>query len=84
MVYTLQLINADTNKVAKEVEYDDPDVILKLLHMAQTGVGKDCYFTDYEFVGLKSEYISNNVIDTDNGRIYQLFFKFELDKVRVI
>ena len=77
-------MNADNGKLIKEKDFDTPDKILWLLHLTQTKVDKECYFTDDDFVGVKSEYISNNVIDTDKGRIYQIYFKFEINRVKVI
>jgi hypothetical protein len=80
-MYTLQFCNAVTKTVIREESFKDIAPIAGIIKGAEgsKNLSDPIYIIDHSLRPLEAKYVSQSVIHTRTGSVYQLFFKINLE-----
>ena len=74
-MYKMQICNAHTQEVLREMDYDKPDYIFSLIESAEKNVGQETFIRDNQNRTLKAKYLTYLVMHAGRIIIYKIFFK---------
>ncbi|MGG1400570.1 hypothetical protein ABE288_22510 [Bacillus salipaludis] len=78
-MYKLQFINADTQEILREVDYDKPDIINSIIEQFEEESITDAFLMDSRMRLFKADYVTYSVIESN---VYKFFFKVKLHDVQ--
>lgn len=85
-VYVMQLVNAYTQDVIRQTEYDNPEVILSILENENNPnrKGIETFIFDSQKRTLTATYVTHTVTNDGDNIIYRLFYKVKMADVQAV